>query len=130
MDHNKHLAEILTSLRQERGIYQKEIAVYLKVSVGTISNYEKGIHQPDLDTLCRLADFFGVSTDYLLGRTTYPYTNLPSSPNEKICTKCLKQLSGAVTEMSPDNIHTLELSMEYLIKFLQNHEVSVKEKGV
>ncbi|MDE6640408.1 MAG: helix-turn-helix domain-containing protein [Acetatifactor sp.] len=44
-------------------------AAYLQVSIGTISNYENNVHSPDLATLCRLADYFGVATDYLLGRT-------------------------------------------------------------
>ncbi len=68
------IGEILAELRTERGIYQKELAIYLNVSIGTISNYEKGIHYPDLETLGKLADFFGVTTDYLLNRTGYRYT--------------------------------------------------------
>lgn len=65
------IGKILTELRKEREIGQKELAAYLNVSVGTVSNYENGVHFPDLMTLCRLADFFGVTTDYLLGRTSY-----------------------------------------------------------
>ena len=63
--------EFLAKLRKERGILQKELANYLNVTVATISNYEKGIHSPDLNTLVKLADFYGVSTDYLLQRTKY-----------------------------------------------------------
>lgn len=63
--------EILTELRREKGVGQKELADYLRLSVGTISNYENNVHSPDLDTLCRIADFFGVTTDFLLGRTAY-----------------------------------------------------------
>ena len=69
----RSFGEILASLREERGIYQKELAAILKVSVGTISNYENNIHFPDQEALIQLADFFGVSTDYLLGRTPYRY---------------------------------------------------------
>ena len=63
--------EFLAKLRKERGILQKELANYLNVTVATISNYEKGVHSPDLNTLVKLADFYGVSTDYLLQRTKY-----------------------------------------------------------
>lgn len=63
--------ELLATLRKERGVLQKEVATYLNVTVATISNYEKGVHAPDLDTLILLADFFDVSTDYLLQRTNY-----------------------------------------------------------
>ena len=66
---------ILTELRKEKEIGQKELAVYLNVSVGTVSNYENDVHSPDLSTLCKLADFFGVTTDYLLGRTDNPEMN-------------------------------------------------------
>ncbi len=63
--------ELLAKLRKEKGILQKELATYLNVTVATISNYEKGVHSPDYETLVRLADFFDVSTDYLLQRTDY-----------------------------------------------------------
>ncbi len=65
------LGELLAKLRKERGILQKELANYLNVTVATISNYEKGVHAPDYETLIKLADFFDVSTDYLLQRTDY-----------------------------------------------------------
>ena len=64
-------AQILTEFRENKGIYQKELASQLNVSISTISNYENGVHLPDLPTLCQIADFFDVSTDYLLGRTPY-----------------------------------------------------------
>lgn len=63
----------ITRLRTEKGVYQKEMAASLKVSVGTISNYELGRHYPDPATLCKIADYFGVTTDYLLGRTSFRY---------------------------------------------------------
>lgn len=63
------LANRLIALRTSHGIHQKDLALYLNVSIGTISNYEHGIHQPSLNTLCLLADYYGVSADYLLGRT-------------------------------------------------------------
>lgn len=64
----------LANLRKERGILQKELAGHLNVTVATISNYETGVHFPDLHTLIRIADFFQVSTDYLLQRTRYPFS--------------------------------------------------------
>lgn len=63
------LGEILAELRQERGMTQKALGHVLCVSAGTISNYEKGVHLPDADKIIILADYFHVSTDYLLGRT-------------------------------------------------------------
>ena len=60
--------EMLAELRNDRGITQKELADKLFVSAGTISNYENGVHFPDIEKLIALADYFHVTTDYLLGR--------------------------------------------------------------
>lgn len=59
---------LLTELRRDFGMTQKNLAKKIHVSVGTISNYEKGVHNPDVDKLMDLADIFNVTTDYLLGR--------------------------------------------------------------
>ena len=56
-------------LRDERNMLQKELAVMLNVSCGTVSNYENDVHFPDENTICRIADIFDVSVDFLLGRT-------------------------------------------------------------
>ena len=60
---------ILTLLRKERGLSQKEAAAGLGVSQALLSHYENGIRECGLDFLCRAADFYRVSCDYLLGRT-------------------------------------------------------------
>ena len=62
----------LRKLRIGRGIGQKELAFILNLSTGTISNYEHGVHSPDLETLCKIADYFNTTTDYLLGRDSTP----------------------------------------------------------
>lgn len=59
----------LSELRRDHNLTQKELASLLHVSPGTISNYENGIHDPDMESLILLADHFDVSIDYLLGRT-------------------------------------------------------------
>ncbi|MCM1119903.1 MAG: helix-turn-helix domain-containing protein [bacterium] len=64
-----NFGERLYQLRTGRGIYQRQLAEYLQVSIGTISNYENSIHLPDLDTLCKFAEYFQVTTDYLLDLT-------------------------------------------------------------
>lgn len=66
------LAERLKLLRTQKKIGQKELAGYLRCSTGTVSNYEHGVHLPDLITLVKMAAFYGVSVDYLLGTTDCP----------------------------------------------------------
>lgn len=65
-----HLGELLAELRQDKGLTQKELGQVICVSPGTISNYENGVHLPDAEKLIELADYFHVTTDYLLGRTS------------------------------------------------------------
>lgn len=65
------VGQTLTELRKERNLGQKELAVLLNMSISTVSNYENNVHSPDLTTLSKLASFFGVTTDYLLGRTGF-----------------------------------------------------------
>lgn len=62
-------SRLLTLLRKERGISQKEAAAALQVSQALLSHYEKGIRECGLDFVVRVADFYQVSCDYLLGRT-------------------------------------------------------------
>ena len=64
----RKFGEILAELRQDRKLTQKDLAQEMFVSVGTISNYENGVHYPNVEKLISLADFFDVTTDYLLGR--------------------------------------------------------------
>ena len=67
----KKLGTTLSQLRSEKGLAQKEMAACLNLSISAISSYENDVHAPDPVMLCRLAEFFGVTTDYLLGRTEY-----------------------------------------------------------
>lgn len=66
---NSDFPRILSLLRKERGLSQKQAAAELHVSQSLLSHYEKGIRECGLDFLVRTADFYGVSCDYLLGRS-------------------------------------------------------------
>jgi transcriptional regulator with XRE-family HTH domain len=63
------LGDLISELRLDHGRNQKDLANILNVSVATISHYESEKNFPDVVTLTKIADYFGVSTDYLLGRT-------------------------------------------------------------
>ena len=63
-------SHILHDLRTQHGLTQKELAGQLGVSYSTISMYERGHRQPDLEMLAKLAAFFGVSVDSFFGRET------------------------------------------------------------
>ncbi len=98
--------EVLAKLRKEKGYLQKEVAAYLHVTVATVSNYEKDVHTPDLQTLIRLADFYEVSTDYLLQRTkcraSVDILNIPLSTDYTV-----SDLMNAILELDRRNTAAL-----------------------
>ena len=61
--------ERLKQLRRERKVSQKELAEYLGISTRGYQFYESEDNEPNIKTLLALADFYGVTTDYLLGRS-------------------------------------------------------------
>ncbi|MEY8317064.1 helix-turn-helix transcriptional regulator [Oscillospiraceae bacterium 50-58] len=65
-------SERLIELRDGRNLSQKEVAAEFGVVVRAYQRYEYGEREPQLSTLIRMADFYGVSIDYLAGRTDTP----------------------------------------------------------
>ena len=59
----------IKELRTEFGITQADLAKLLKISDRAVGYYEKGEREPDNETLIKIAEYFKVSVDYLLGRT-------------------------------------------------------------
>ncbi len=62
-------AEKLKEIRRRDGITQLQAAKILGVSLGAVGNWESGKRTPDAEMLVQIADTFGVTVDYLLGRT-------------------------------------------------------------
>ena len=62
----------LKELRKSKNISQLKLAIDLNMNQNTISRYETMEREADYDTLIKLADYFNVSIDYLLGRTDTP----------------------------------------------------------
>lgn len=61
--------KILKDLRNKKGLSQFQLAKKINVAQNTVSNWEKGIREPDWEMMGVIANFFGVTVDYLLGRT-------------------------------------------------------------
>lgn len=64
---NSKFAAILSQLRKERGSSQKKAAADLGISQALLSHYEKGIRECGLDFVIKCSEYYGVTTDYLLG---------------------------------------------------------------
>ena len=59
-------------MREQHSLTQEELARKIGISRAALSHYETGKREPDFDTLNRIADFFHVTVDYLVGRTNSP----------------------------------------------------------
>lgn len=76
------LGKRIAQLRKKQGLSQYALAEKLGFSRGQLANYEQGQREPDFKTLQKIADYFDVSTDYLLGKTDIP--NHSYNPIEEI----------------------------------------------
>lgn len=66
---NERFSRTLSLLRQEKGVSQRAAAADLGISQALLSHYENGVREPGLPFVVRACDYYGVSADFLLGRT-------------------------------------------------------------
>lgn len=83
----------LKALRLERGKIQKEVALELELSETGYSAYENDLRMPGLKTLIKIADYYNVSIDYLLGRDDKIYIDY------QVMKKHIHELKKAIKEM-------------------------------
>ena len=115
------IGDKLKKLRQGKKLTQTEFADKIGISRGTYAHYEINKRHPDYQTLIKIAEFFDVSTDYLLGVTNnpsrdenkeqklkefleqpgVPYDENTYIPEEKL--KALRELLESVAEKLPDS---------------------------
>ncbi len=65
----RSFGQVLSELRSRSELSQRTLASDLKISQALLSHYENGTREPGLPFICRACDYFGVSADYMLGRT-------------------------------------------------------------
>ena len=92
------LNENIKRLRLSRGINQVEFAKIMGVSKQCVSNWENDNVMPSIEMLCRIADFFNVTTDYILGRNEKVYIDASGLTDEQI-----GHISLVVSDMSKLN---------------------------
>jgi transcriptional regulator with XRE-family HTH domain len=92
------LGEKIKELREARGITQEELAVAMSLSRPTITKYETGERTPDLITATRVAEFFGISLDHLVGHKP--------SVKEKLAYEIVAMFDRK--GLTPDNIESSE----------------------
>lgn len=100
----------LRILREKRGLTQAEVANLFNISTSTIGMYEQGRRDPDTAVLKKIADYFDVSADYLLGRTDDP------GPHPKIETIAAHRTDDPMDELPEEARKSVEEFLEYIHK--------------
>lgn len=70
----------LRELRKKRGLTQLQLAEALKINRSTLAKYETGENEPDHQTMQQIADFFGVTVDFIIGNSDDPASSAESLP--------------------------------------------------
>lgn len=117
---NKDFPRVMKLLRKERGLKQKEAAEQLGVAQALLSHYENGKRECGLDFLVYVADFYGVSVDYILGRTNSRTGTVIASeelPESSISESYNGAPSGAATMLRKKLItNSMEIIFSLLLK--------------
>ncbi|MZQ75220.1 MAG: helix-turn-helix domain-containing protein [Peptoclostridium sp.] len=114
----------LRRLRERRQIYQKDLAKILGVSAGAIGMYETNKRTPDFEILNKIADYFDVTVDYLLGRTDdeeikiYEKDQIPDK---------FKDLGLEYIEIAKE-LELSDISVEEMKKFIELMKIAKKKE--
>ncbi|WP_439022639.1 helix-turn-helix domain-containing protein [Bacillus thuringiensis] len=111
---------------------QEEVAKYLGISRARYSHYENGRSEPDNETLKKLADFFDISVDYLLGRTNSSVSSENDYDSLSEITDHVKQLGindmgffdiDKWKNLSPEDVEEIKKHFDYVVfKAMQNKQ--------
>ena len=113
-------AERLKAERKKNNINQTQLAENLYLDRSSISKYESGKQIPETPTLEKLADFFDVSIDYLLGKTdirNYDDNSSLNSINENLSANSLKTLAARFDdeEFTEDDLDDIENFIKFIV---------------
>lgn len=117
-------SERLKELRKNKKLTQKEVAEKIGVARTTYAMYEQNRREPDNETLQKIADFFNVTTDYLLGRTDDPTMTAKEEAYKKVT------VNGSEIELSAEEYKVFQELKKYPVLFhdlASNPETKVKQ---
>lgn len=124
-------SERLRRLRMEKGITQKELADRLHISRSTIAGYESLGKEPDGEKLCALADFFGVSVDYLLGVTDSRELTSPApAAAQRPVEAAIAGELGSLSDRQLDRLFGYIQALKELPEGAASQNTSIVEKNV
>jgi transcriptional regulator with XRE-family HTH domain len=114
----------IRKLRQARGLTMKELGQQLRLAESTISGYESESRKPDIEILHKLADYFEVNIDYILGRTDVPSPTKTTSHADNPAHSNVIYFRSSKEELDEDEARHLreQLEMYRAIKELKKKE--------
>lgn len=105
----------IKEIRLSRNIKQIELAKELKIAQGTLSTWETGKYEPDNESLKKLADYFNVSVDFLLGRSDIPNAANPVVANKDTLSQKKKDIIEKLMLLSDEDLEILEAAADAII---------------
>lgn len=109
------IGDTLKRLRTKKGLTSEELCSKIGIKGGSYRNYERNDRKPDYDTLVKLADFYGVSTDYLLGR---PTAQPPTDALERLFTE--KSFSALEEELLRKYMELPHEARQAVVRFIND----------
>ena len=121
----------IRELRTARGLKQVELAKNLSVSQAALSGYETGKYEPDFDILQKIADYFSVSVDYVIGRTDSSKPSPSFSAHEDEVTKGQMKAAfwGGEKDLSQEELDDMWNDVERFAAFLAEKKRQEKQNG-
>ena len=109
-------------LREKNNLSQKELANILNIANSTLSQYESGDRVPSDDIKIKIADYFNVSLDYLLGRTSNPNKTLVSI-EEEFEDPEIKILARSARSLTPEQLKAVQAVIDSYEKDKKHNEM-------
>lgn len=118
---NKNLGTNIKTLRKQMNITQEQLAQALNISSQAVSKWETHLSYPDITLLPSIADFFGVSIDFLLGYSNEPEpSNIRNNIYENLCihTNAILNCLENMDEYDKYKIESIKCIIETLKKII------------
>lgn len=110
------LSDRIKELRLKKGYNMRQMATALNLPYTTYVNYEKGEREPNSETIVLMSKYFGVTSDYILGRddTTTPKKPVSDSSEADLEEKMVKQLADKLVKLDDARLKELDDYLSYL----------------